>query len=194
MLQGILPQVVKIQQFVYGEFVMRHHISSFNASRDITTIATTGINVKPSATYTHHSAIVNDVQYHQKHKSIIGTVSDDLTLQILDTRQAATDVSVLTAQGHTDSVNALSFNQASDYILATASSDKTIGIWDLRNLTQKLHTLEGHLDQVTSVAWHPTEHAILGSGGYDRRVIFWDLSKIGDEQLPDDVEDGPPEL
>jgi histone-binding protein RBBP4 len=38
------------------------------------------------------------------------------------------------------------------------------------------------------------EEAILGSGSYDRRVIFWDLNRIGEEQLPDDQEDGPPEL
>lgn len=125
---------------------------------------------------------------------MIGTVSDDMTLQILDVRQANTSSSVARGEGHSDAVNALSFNQASDWILATASSDKTIGIWDLRNLGQKLHTLEGHMDQVTSLAWHPQEHAILGSGGYDRRVIFWDLSRVGEEQLPDDVEDGPPEL
>jgi len=78
--------------------------------------------------------------------------------------------------------------------LATASADKTIGLWDLRNLKDKLHSLEGHLDAVTSLAWHPTEEAILGSGSYDRRVIFWDLSRVGEEQLPDDQEDGPPEL
>lgn len=125
---------------------------------------------------------------------MIGTVSDDMTLQILDVRASSYSSSTSTGAGHTDAVNALSFNQASDWILATGSSDKTIGIWDLRNLSSKLHTLEGHIDQVTSLAWHPQEHAILGSGGYDRRVIFWDLSRVGEEQLPDDVEDGPPEL
>jgi histone-binding protein RBBP4 len=57
-----------------------------------------------------------------------------------------------------------------------------------------IHSLEGHNDQVTSLAWHPFEEAILGSGSYDRRVIFWDLSRVGEEQLPDDIEDGVPEL
>lgn len=152
------------------------------------------ILVKPSRTYTHHSAIVNDVQYHPKHRSLIGTVSDDMTLQILDVRQASNTTSVVQGHGHDDAVNALAFNAASDWVLATGSSDKTIGIWDLRSLKERLHTLEGHTDQVTSLEWHPSEHAILGSGGYDRRVIFWDLSRVGEEQLPDDVEDGPPEL
>lgn len=95
---------------------------------------------------------------------------------------------------HNDAVNCLAFNPASTSVLATASADKTIGIWDLRNLKEKLHSLDGHADTVTSLAWHPHEEAILGSGSYDRRVIFWDLSRVGEEQLPDDQEDGPPEL
>jgi histone-binding protein RBBP4 len=161
---------------------------------DLNTMHGSSIVVKPSRTFTHHTSIVNDVQYHPKHKSLIGTVSDDLTLQILDVRQSSNNTASAIGKGHDDAVNALAFNVASDFVLATASSDKTIGIWDLRNLKEKLHTLEGHTDQVTSLAWHPYEHAILGSGGYDRRVIFWDLSKVGEEQLPDDVEDGAPEL
>ncbi len=96
--------------------------------------------------------------------------------------------------GHQDAINALSFNPASEYVLATGSADKTIGIWDLRNLNYKLHALEGHQDSVTSLSWHPFEEAILGSSSYDRRIIFWDLSRVGEEQTPEDQEDGPPEL
>ena len=64
----------------------------------------------------------------------------------------------------------------------------------LRNTKEKIHTLEGHNDAVTSLSWHPQEVGILGSGSYDRRIIFWDLAKVGEEQLPEDQEDGPPEL
>lgn len=161
--------------------------------RDVKTVAANS-HVKPYRTYTHHSAIVNDVQYHPLHKSLIGTVSDDLTLQILDIRQPETNTSSSQGKGHTDAVNAVAFNPASEFVLATASADKTIGLWDLRNLKDKLHSLEGHLDAVTSLAWHPFEEGILGSGSYDRRVIFWDLSRVGEEQQPDDQEDGAPEL
>ena len=150
--------------------------------------------VHATRVFTHHSAIVNDVQYHPIHTSLIGTVSDDLTLQILDVRQESNSVSAVTSTGHSESVNSIAFNPASDFVLATGSSDKTIGIWDMRNLKETLHVLEGHHEAVTSLSWHPTEEAILGSGSYDRRVIFWDLSRCGEEQLPDDVEDGPPEL
>jgi histone-binding protein RBBP4 len=137
---------------------------------------------------------VNDVQHHPIHSSLIGTVSDDLTLQILDTRTADTTKSVTKGDGHTDAINALAFNPSSETVLATGSADKTIGIWDLRNLKYKLHVLEGHTDAVTSLSWHPFEEAVLGSSSSDRRIIFWDLSRVGEEQTPDDREDGPPEL
>ena len=118
-----------------------------------------------------------------------------MTLQIVDVRSQVSDQAAVVAKnGHTDSINSLAFNPAAEYLIATASADKTIGIWDIRNLKEKVHTLEGHQDAVTSVSWHPQEAGILGSGSYDRRIVFWDLSRIGEEQQPDDQEDGPPEL
>ena len=166
-----------------------------NRQRDLTKYTSGNKAIHPNRTFKHHSAIVNDVQYHPKYGFLLGTVSDDLTLQILDTRKSDTTASVSkTANGHQDAINALSFNPASEYVLATGSADRTIGIWDMRNLKIKLHSLAGHQDSVTSLAWHPFEEAILGSSSYDRRVIFWDLSRVGEEQTPDDAEDGPPEL
>ncbi|TPX08223.1 uncharacterized protein E0L32_001881 [Thyridium curvatum] len=162
---------------------------------DIKTISSGSHTLKPARRYTHHNQIVNDVQYHPIAKSLIGSVSDDLTLQILDVRQQANDQAALVARnGHSDAINSLAFNPASEFLVATASADKTIGIWDLRCVKEKVHTLEGHNDAVTSLSWHPSEASILGSGSYDRRIIFWDLSRVGEEQMPEDQEDGPPEL
>lgn len=151
--------------------------------------------LKPNRTFTHHSDIVNDVQFNPKISSFVGTVSEDKTLQLLDTRKPEHSASILkTEDGHSAAVNALSFNPATEYILATGSADTTIGIWDLRNLKVKLHSCQGHRDSVTALQWHPFEESILGSSGDDRRVLFWDLSKVGEEQIPEDAEDGPPEL
>lgn len=185
---------VRIRLSAYGMSMSLLTIHILMSIRDLNALQPHNTQVKASRVYTHHTSIVNDVQYHPLHASLIGTVSDDLTLQILDVRQEDYSKSSVTATGHTDAINAVSFNPASEFILATASADKTIGIWDLRNLTSKLYSLEGHSDAVTSLAWHPFEQAILGSGSYDRRVIFWDLSRVGEEQLPDDMDDGPPEL
>lgn len=116
-------------------------------------------------------------------------------MQIIDVRLPDTTRAAVSAKrGHSDAINALAFNPGSETLVATASADKTIGIWDIRNLKEKIHTLEGHNDAVTSLSWHPQEVGILGSGSYDRRVIFWDLSRVGEEQMPEDQEDGPPEL
>ena len=151
--------------------------------------------VKPSRSFEHHTDIVNDVQFHPKHPDIIGTVSDDLTLQFVDTRiEGNNGVAVKAEDAHSDAINALSFNPVSEFILATGSADRSIGIWDMRNPKIKLHACIGHQDSVTSLEWHPFEQSILGSSSYDRRLIFWDLSKVGEEQTPEDAEDGPPEV
>lgn len=163
---------------------------------DITQGSKTNRTLRETRKYTHHTAIVNDVQHHPLHKSLVGTVSDDLTLQILDVRSPETTRSAVTSgpDQHRDAINALAFNPAAETVLATGSADKTIAIWDLRNLRHKLHALEGHNDSVTTLEWHPFEESVLGSSSYDRRIIFWDLAKVGEEQSPEDSEDGPPEL
>ena len=82
----------------------------------------------------------------------------------------------------------------SRYLLATGSSDATVKLWDLRNLKSCLHELTGHTKEVYQVHWAPFNETILGSCGADRRVHVWDISRIGEEQTPEDAEDGPPEL
>ena len=51
-----------------------------------------------------------------------------------------------------------------------------------------------HRTVILQVQWSPHNETILASSGTDRRLHIWDLSKIGDEQSPEDAEDGPPEL
>lgn len=121
-------------------------------------------------------------------------MGDDGHLHILDLRKDSNTESAVRTKAHDEAVNALAFSPASEFILATGSADKTVGLFDLRNLKLKLHALEAHHDSVTSISWHPFESAVVGSASYDRRIIFWDLTKIGTEQAPDDIEDGPPEL
>jgi histone-binding protein RBBP4 len=150
--------------------------------------------LSPVVTYTHHTAIVNDVSYHPIHETLFGSVSDDRTLQIVDTREGDYTKAAYKVTAHTDAVNSIAFNPASDYVIATASADKTVALWDLRNIKFKLHSLVGHNRDVNGLSWHPHEESILASSSADRRIIFWDLSRIGEEQTPEDAEDGPPEL
>lgn len=115
-------------------------------------------------------------------------------MAILDTRSPKDEAAVVAENGHRDAINAIAFNPKAETVIATGSADCTIAIWDLRNLKAKLHTCEGHRDHVTSLEWSPHDESILGSASYDRRICFWDLSRVGEEQTPEDAEDGPPEL
>ena len=151
-------------------------------------------SIQPTATYTIHSATVNDVQYHPIHSFLIGTASDDRTWQVIDTRQDSRKKALYSKEAHADAVNCIAFHPEFEVTLATGSADKTIGLWDLRNFDKKLHSLENHTDSVVGLQWHPQDNSILASSSYDRRVSLWDLSKIGEEQTPEEIEDGPPEL
>lgn len=163
--------------------------------RDIQGYSKASKSLKATRTYTHHSAVVNDAEFHPVLKWMVATVSDDLSLQILDTRTADTKRAAKAVQAaHAEAINAVAFNYASEYILATGSADRSIALWDLRMLQDKLHAIEGHRDVVTKIEWCPHEKQVLGSASADRRIDFWDLNNIGKEQTPDDAEDGPPEL
>jgi len=73
-------------------------------------------------------------------------------------------------------------------------SCQTVALWDIRKLSLKLHSFESHTDDVLQVAWSPHSPVHFASAGADRRVHIWNLAAIGEEQTPDDAEDGPPEL
>lgn len=151
-------------------------------------------DMQPIRTFSHHTATVNDVEYHPTLPQIIGTVSDDLTLQILDTRSPEKDKPLMKQEAHADAVNCLAFHPKWQPILATGSADNTVALWDMRNLKTKLHSIEAHRASVIKIEWSPHNAAFLGSASYDRRINFLDLSKAGEEQTPEEAEDGPPEL
>ncbi|CAJ0592545.1 unnamed protein product [Cylicocyclus nassatus] len=138
-----------------------------------------------------HTAVVEDVAWHVLHEAVFGSVGDDHKLMIWDIRGSQP---AHTVDAHSAEVNCLSFNPYSEFILATGSADKTVALWDLRNMKLKLHSFESHKDEIFQVQWSPHNETILASSGTDRRLHVWDLSKIGEEQIPEDAEDGPPEL
>ncbi|KAK9805231.1 hypothetical protein WJX72_007327 [[Myrmecia] bisecta] len=152
---------------------------------------TGGQELQAKSIFTEHQGVVEDVAWHQRHDYMFGSVGDDKQLIIWDTRQSGV---VQMHEAHSAEVNCLAFNPFNEYILATGSADKTVALHDLRNLKKPLHVFDNHSEEVFQIGWSPTNETILASCGADRRLMVWDLSKIGDEQSPEDAEDGPPEL
>jgi len=146
-----------------------------------------------TTTFRHHRGVVEDVAWHLHHDCYFGSVGDDKQLLIWDTRADAKKPN-FAVEAHAAEVNAISFNPYNEFLLATGSADKTVALWDLRCLKASLHSLEAHNDEVFQVQWSPFSETVLGSCGADRRLHIWDLSRIGEQQTPEDAEDGPPEL
>ncbi|KAI6179456.1 putative histone-binding protein Caf1 [Aphelenchoides besseyi] len=161
---------------------------------DIQAATSNASHLDAKSIFTGHASVVEDVSWHVLHDSVFGSVGDDHKLMVWDTRNTALNKPAHSIDAHSAEVNCLSFNPYSEFILATGSADKTVALWDLRNLKLKLHSFESHKDEIFQVQWSPHNETILASSGTDRRLHIWDLSKIGEEQSPEDAEDGPPEL
>ncbi|KAI9310735.1 WD40 repeat-like protein [Dichotomocladium elegans] len=152
----------------------------------------TAVSEQPLAQYEAHTSCVEDISWHATDPNIFASVGDDKKLMIWDTRQASRPAQ--TVEAHKSEVNSVAFNWGQAWMLATGSADKSLGLFDIRKLHTKLHSFELHEGEVTQVGWNPHDPAILASAGLDRRINVWDLRRIGEEQTPDDMEDGPPEL
>ena len=154
-----------------------------------------GADVQPIYKTKGHNDVVEDVDWHKHYPHLFGSVGDDSQLLLWDSRQSSGKPTDSIQNAHASAhVNCLAFNPFSEYLLATGGSDSVVALWDLRNMKQKLHSFEGHQEGVYQVSWAPFNETILGSCSSDSRVNIWDLSRIGNEQTPEDAEDGPPEL
>ncbi len=144
--------------------------------------------------FTGHVGVVEDVAWHPKDPSVFGSVGDDKQMCLWDLRKGGANSFTTKIEAHDAEVNCLSFNPFNQHILATGSADKTVALWDVRNMGRALHTFENHKEEIFQVSWSPKHETILASSGADRRLMIWDLSRIGDEQTPEEAEDGAPEL
>ncbi len=151
-------------------------------------------SLEPEAIYEGHTDIVEDVEWHPVHGQLFASVGDDRRLLVWDARERDRKKPVHKVDAHNGEVNCVSFNPFSEFVLATGSADSTVALWDMRNLGLKVHSFENHSDEIIQVEWSPFNQAVFASGSSDRRINVWNLSKIGEEQDPEDAEDGPPEL
>lgn len=92
-----------------------------------------GRRVQALSTFRGHTDVVEDVDWHAKDPNMIGSVSDDRSIRIWDTRET-TKAAHVVSKAHEGDVNCISFNPINEYIFATGSADNTVAVWDIRNL------------------------------------------------------------
>ncbi|KAI9222336.1 histone-binding protein RBBP4-like protein [Blastocladiella britannica] len=162
---------------------------------DLQKMPTAGVTIDPLRIYKGHATCVGDVSWHRFDASLFASVGDDRQLLVWDTRVSSTTSASLTVpDAHDAEINAVDFNPAIEFLVATAGNDAAVKLWDTRNLRRSVATLEGHKADIVSVTWNPHDPAVLATASVDRRVHVWDTARIGEEQSPEDAEDGPPEL
>ena len=145
-----------------------------------------------------HTDVVEDVSWHGFSEHHFGSVGDDKQLLIWDVREGSNKAKAqsIVKDAHDGDVNSLSFCPHNEFLLVTAGGDRAVKLWDMRNLKAPQHVFEGHKKEVYVVEWCADKNCktIMASCAADRRVNVWDISRIGQEQAPEDAEDGPPEL
>jgi serine/threonine protein kinase len=144
--------------------------------------------LKPSATYTGHSASVRALAASPGNpdytNAYIASAGDDYTVQVWS---AFNGMHLYTYFGHGNTVNAVSWSPDGRRI-ASASSDHTVQVWDA--LTgENVLTYEGHITdggsatsvadvskppaKVNAVAWHPNG-TLIASGTSNGEIQVWD--------------------
>eukprot|EP00924_Labyrinthula_sp_SR-Ha-C_P014415 maker-scaffold_20-snap-gene-5.13-mRNA-1 protein AED:0.05 eAED:0.05 QI:44/1/1/1/1/1/8/16/437 len=142
-----------------------------------------------------HQQSVGDCRFHPRDENVFGSVSDDSTFKIWDSRDLGdSPAAVKSAEAHENGANCFSFNPFKDTLFLTAGGDSLVKLWDMRKMRKPLHTFVGHRNGIMQLEWSPFDMAKFATCAEDRRVIVWDAGKIGDEQSPEDAASGPPEL
>jgi histone-binding protein RBBP4 len=151
------------------------------------------VNVSPVTTFRGHKNVVNDVAFSCHQPDLFASCGDDNMLLLWDRRDASAQPTSLRGH-HGLEVMCIAFNPFNEHLLVSGGADKAVALWDTRKPDAAVHTFESHQEQVLAVAWAPFCETVLASSSGDRRVCVWDTAKIGEEQEPEDAEDGPPEL
>ncbi len=155
----------------------------------------TSTAVQPFTTFDNMGAGVGDVSFHRTHPYLLaaGAFAPEACVAVYDVRASTAPSKRFKTQESGD-VNAVEFSPHDDRVFLTGSGDSVVRLWDLRNGSRPLCEFEGHADEVFTLEWSPTDKGRFLSSGADARVVVWDMARIGEQQTPEDAEDGPPEM
>uniref|UniRef100_A0A2K5RD83 Uncharacterized protein n=1 Tax=Cebus imitator TaxID=2715852 RepID=A0A2K5RD83_CEBIM len=100
----------------------------------------------------------------------------------------------------------VSWHLLHESLFGSVADDQKLMIWNTHSNNTFNHSVDAHTAKVNCLSFNPYSEFILATGsslhnetvlassGTDYRLNVWDLSKIGEEQSPENAEDGPPEL
>eukprot|EP00899_Mesostigma_viride_P008660 jgi/Mesvir1/17796/Mv12901-RA.1 len=109
---------------------------------------------------------------------------------------------------HTGVVEDVAWHNCHEHLFGSVGDDRQLLVWDSRKSAADPPVMrnETHTAEVNCLAFNPRNEYILATGSADKSVALHDLRKldkclhrfvnhsIGEEQSPEDAEDGPPEL
>ncbi|KAH0503172.1 Histone-binding protein RBBP4, partial [Microtus ochrogaster] len=151
----------------------------------------------------NHEGEVNRARYMPQNPCIIATKTPSSDVLVFDYTKhpSKPDPSGecnpdLRLRGHQKEGYGLSWNPNLSGHLLSASDDHTICLWDISAVPKEGKVVDaktiftGHTAVVEDVSWHLLHESLFGSVADDQKLMI----KIGEEQSPEDAEDGPPEL
>ncbi|XP_075705554.1 histone-binding protein RBBP4-A-like [Rhinoderma darwinii] len=130
------------------------------------------------------------------------SASDDHTICLWDISAVPKEGKVVDAKaiftGHTAVVEDVSWHLLHESLFGSVADDQKLMIWDTRsnNTSKPSHSVDAHTAEVNCLSFNPYSEFILATGSADKLNIkpIKTTIKIGEEQSPEDAEDGPPEL
>lgn len=170
----------------WNKFKKGHLVTGSNdcsiALWDITRYSTDRRTMNPTNVIKPHMSLVNDVEWHPFNQDIFGSVSEDKSFNIHDTRQLDNPTSTKSIDC---AMNAISFNLTNQNLLATGS-ERGIDLWDIRNFSSPLPTLHKNFNSTNTISalrWSPHHPTILSSAS-SNLVHIWDAANIANENEP----------
>ncbi|CDJ64552.1 WD domain, G-beta repeat domain containing protein, putative [Eimeria necatrix] len=135
---------------------------------------------------------------------ILIAAAEDSVASLWDIRQAPKEpIGKVTCKG--SPINCLATTPLKPELFVCGGDDGLLQLYDRRRLCGAVHTLEGpsaavhtlegpSACKVSAVSFSLQKPSFLLSGDSNKYTFLWDLEKAGEEQDPEDAEDGPPEL